>query len=174
MNHGHGRPSEQVSRRNFLRSAVIGGGVVLVGAGAFGVGRMLLSGSDERPKIGVVTIPKDGIPAVGAEPLKHEPGGFYLINNEDGALAMSWICTHRHCTVPWNGDEDARRGQFQCPCHGSEFNRNGERTSGPAPRPLDLLPLTFDADGNARIDTDRVTQRDEYDRSQAVPVPAST
>jgi cytochrome b6-f complex iron-sulfur subunit len=173
MSKGHGSrttsASDQVSRRNFIRSAVIGGGAVVVGVGAFGVGRMLFSNEDKRPKIGVVTIPKAEVPAVGAEPLRHDAGGFYLMNNEDGALAMSWICTHRHCTVPWTGD--GGRDAFQCPCHGSAFNRFGERTSGPAPRPLDLLPLTFDSDGNARIDTDSITERDEYDPSQAVRVP---
>jgi len=150
---------------------VIGGGAVLVAAGALGVGRMLLSGSNERPQIGVVTVSKDEVPAVGADPVRHDAEGFYLINNEDGALAMSWVCTHQHCTVPWNASDS--RGQFQCPCHGSEFNRHGERLSGPAPRPLDLLTLSFDTDGNARIDTDRITQRDEYDPTQAVRVPGA-
>ncbi len=38
-------------------------------------------------------------------------------------------------------------------------------------RPLDLLPLTFDSDGNARVNTDEVIERDTYEPSQAVPVP---
>lgn len=161
---------DRMSRRRFLRGSLIGGGAVLVGAGALGIGRMLFSGEDERPKIGVVTIPNADLPAVGADPLQHDAGGFYLINNEDGALAMSWVCTHRHCTVPWNGDD--REGPFRCPCHGSAFDRHGVRLSGPAPRPLDLLPLSFDSEGNARIDTDIINQRDNYAPSQAVRVPS--
>lgn len=168
MSGGHGRKatSEEMSRRRFLRSAVIGGGAVVIAAGALGLGRMLLSGDDRRPKIGVVTVPATLVPEVGAEPHRDESGAFFLINNEDGALALSWICTHQGCRVPWNADE--RR--FRCPCHAALYDRHGAVTGGPAPRPLDLLPLSFDADGNAKVDTDRVIERDTYDPSQAVPV----
>jgi Rieske Fe-S protein len=33
-------------------------------------------------------------------------------------------------------------GHFVCPCHNSVFTKDGKVVSGPAPRPLDVLPST--------------------------------
>jgi Rieske Fe-S protein len=40
-------------------------------------------------------------------------------------------CTHVGCPV------QATPGGFACPCHGSQFDKRGARTAGPAVRPLD-------------------------------------
>jgi cytochrome b6-f complex iron-sulfur subunit len=71
-------------------------------------------------------------------------------------------CTHLGCTVPWREDE----GQFHCPCHSSLFNPVGEVTGGPAPRPLDLFPVSQEGD-NLVVDTGRPIVRQAYDPSQA-------
>jgi menaquinol-cytochrome c reductase iron-sulfur subunit len=42
-------------------------------------------------------------------------------------------CTHLGCAVAWN----SQAGDFECPCHGGRFDKNGNRTAGPPPRPLD-------------------------------------
>jgi cytochrome b6-f complex iron-sulfur subunit len=73
----------------------------------------------------------------------HLPAGrLYLSRTADGLLALRQRCTHLGCAAQWN--EDAQR--FQCRCHGSEFDRVGEVLAGPAPRPLDLLPITIEND----------------------------
>jgi cytochrome b6-f complex iron-sulfur subunit len=41
---------------------------------------------------------------------------------------------------------------FECQCHGSQYNRNGEKKGGPAPRGLDRFPLTV-SNGNVTVDT---------------------
>jgi cytochrome b6-f complex iron-sulfur subunit len=162
----HGQQPTSLSRRNFLRGALIGGGALVGAVGVLGFGRMLFSGSGGRPKIGVVTVSQSELPEVGAPPLTHDDGGFHLVNTEDGALALSWVCTHQGCKVPWNDDDR----EFHCPCHGARYDLSGTVTGGPAPRPLDLLPLTFDATGNAQVNTDKVVKRDAYEPAQAVPV----
>jgi cytochrome b6-f complex iron-sulfur subunit len=71
----------------------------------------------------------------------HIPAGrLYLSRTVDGLLALRQKCTHLGCAAQWN--EDAQR--FQCRCHGSEFDRVGDVLAGPAPRPLDLLPITIE------------------------------
>ena len=58
----------------------------------------------------------------------------------DGIVAYSGICTHTACGVSeWNSKER----KMVCPCHGSEFDpvKIGARVSGPAPRPLPMLPI---------------------------------
>jgi len=68
-------------------------------------------------------------------------GKFYLAQLEDGGfLALSRTCTHLGCTVPWVEKEM----RFACPCHGSAFDITGNVIDPPAPRPLDIYPITIE------------------------------
>jgi cytochrome b6-f complex iron-sulfur subunit len=42
---------------------------------------------------------------------------------------------------------------FECPCHGSKYNRVGEKRGGPAPRGLDRFPLEVSG-GSIIVNTD--------------------
>lgn len=88
-------------------------------------------------------------------------GRFYIVRNELGFLALWQKCTHLGCAVPWVEGEN----QFHCPCHGSLFDKVGEVTSGPAPRPMDLFPITIKS-GEVWVDTSQPTERSHYDPSQ--------
>ena len=80
-------------------------------------------------------------------------GKFYLARLEDGGfLAMSRTCTHLSCTVPWVSGED----KFICPCHSSEFDIRGEVINPPAPRALDLYPVTIE-NKVLKVDTGKLT-----------------
>ena len=80
---------------------------------------------------------------------------FYLVRLTDGGfLALSSICSHLECSVPWN----ERDRTFPCPCHGSVFDMTGEVKSPPAPRPFDLFPVTLEG-GIVRVDTSRKIRR---------------
>ena len=46
---------------------------------------------------------------------------------------------------------------FECQCHGSQYNRNGEKKGGPAPRGLDRFPLTVD-NGKVNVNTGIIIQ----------------
>jgi Rieske Fe-S protein len=47
-------------------------------------------------------------------------------------LVLEQTCTHLGCPVAWTPASNT----FNCPCHGSVFDKKGERTEGPAPKPL--------------------------------------
>ena len=47
---------------------------------------------------------------------------------------------------------------FECGCHGSQYNRVGEKKGGPAPRGMDHFPLEFSAAGEVTVDTGTIVQ----------------
>src|SRR5438445_730791 len=52
-------------------------------------------------------------------------------------------CPPLGCRVPW-----CQTSQwFECPCHGSKYNRVGEKKGGPAPRGMDRFPVDVSPDG---------------------------
>ena len=118
---------------------------------------------------GAIIVPKEALPAPGAAPLAVPQGGFFLVNllagegglgpipssQTGGLLALSSRCTHLDCQIAWQPTEvlQGSRGWFVCPCHNAHFTRGGVRGFGPAPRSLDTLRLSFDADGSVRVDT---------------------
>jgi cytochrome b6-f complex iron-sulfur subunit len=70
-----------------------------------------------------------------------------------GYVALYQRCVHLGCRVPW-----CQTSQwFECPCHGSKYNRVGEKRGGPAPRGLDRFPFTISG-GSIVVDTSTIIQ----------------
>lgn len=68
---------------------------------------------------------------------------------ESGVVALYQKCPHLGCRVP-----ECKSSQwFECPCHGSQYNRVGEKKAGPAPRGMDHWPVDVTAAGDVIIDT---------------------
>lgn len=89
-------------------------------------------------------------------------GRFYIARLGDGGfMAVYHRCTHLGCTVPW--DQTAQK--FICPCHNSQFDRQGIVENPPAPRPLDLFPVTIE-NGEIKVDTSTIIQRQTYETAQ--------
>jgi cytochrome b6-f complex iron-sulfur subunit len=89
---------------------------------------------------------------------------FYLCRLEDGGiLAVSRKCTHLGCTVPWREKER----QFACPCHASAFDIRGEVISPPAPRALDIYPLTIE-NNLVKVNVSQPVRRSQFRAEQVV------
>ena len=93
-------------------------------------------------------------------------GKFYLARLDDGGfLALSRSCTHLNCTVPWV----AKENKFICPCHSSEFDITGDVINPPAPRALNLYPITIE-NNVLTVDTGKLKKRSRFEASQPVYV----
>jgi cytochrome b6-f complex iron-sulfur subunit len=89
-------------------------------------------------------------------------GRFYLARLEDGGfLALSSKCTHLGCTVPWVGKEM----EFACPCHGSAYDITGAVINPPAPRPLDIYPISIE-NNVVKVDTTKPLKRSAFRAEQ--------
>ena len=76
----------------------------------------------------------------------------YLILDDQKNLAdfaLNAVCTHLGCVVPWNKAEN----KFMCPCHGSQYNKEGKVVRGPAPLSLALAHREEDANGKVVLRT---------------------
>jgi cytochrome b6-f complex iron-sulfur subunit len=99
-------------------------------------------------------------------------GKFYLSRLEEGFIALYQKCVHLGCTVPWRPEFEwpyegqTIKGLFRCPCHGSTYLRNGQIIYGPAPRPLDYMPITLQ-NGQLVVNTGSIRKRESWDPSQA-------
>ena len=72
---------------------------------------------------------------------------------EAGLIATFQVCPHLGCRVPECGTSQ----WFECPCHGSRYNRVGERRAGPAPRGMDHFPMSVDG-GVFSVDTGAIIE----------------
>jgi cytochrome b6-f complex iron-sulfur subunit len=89
-------------------------------------------------------------------------GKFYLARLEDGGfLALSRTCTHLGCSVPWIEKEM----KFACPCHGSAFDITGNVIDAPAPRALDIYPMTIE-NQIIKVDTRKPIKRSTFSIDQ--------
>jgi cytochrome b6-f complex iron-sulfur subunit len=161
-----------VTRRQFFNRSLLAG--TGLGLGAFGVsvlaflwpsagagfGGKIAVGSEadvksafdnKQPyynavaKTYIVPYPKASIPKAKKVPA-YTP--VILAGMEAGYVALYQKCVHLGCRVPWCQSSQ----WFECPCHGSKYNRVGEKQAGPAPRGLDRFALEV-AGGSIVVDT---------------------
>ena len=79
--------------------------------------------------------------------------GAVLDGMKEGVVALYQKCVHLGCRVPF-----CKSAQwFECPCHGSRYNRAGEKKAGPAPRGLDRFGVEVSG-GVLSVDTSTLIQ----------------
>ena len=135
-----------LTRRDFLRLATT---ALLTISGALGVGALFrfLDYQTEPP----VKTEFDLGPAVnypiGSRSLVPDVPAL-LIHNQNGFSALSLVCTHLGCTF------EQKDSRFECPCHGSRYDANGNVLRGPAQKSLRVLRVEVNSNGNLILHTD--------------------
>ena len=80
-------------------------------------------------------------------------GNEQLMGLDQGGVAWWQRCVHLGCRVPWCQSSQ----WFECPCHGSKYNKVGEKKDGPAPRGLDRFAVDLSG-GNFTVLTGTIFQ----------------
>lgn len=125
------------SRREFLYYIWGASIVLLIGEAAAAIGWFALPRFKEGTFGGVFTISADKVPQLDAPPFNEASGRFWVSNANGGLTVLFGVCTHLGCLPKWVDQND----RFECPCHGSKFDRYGQWLDGPAPRDLDRFPI---------------------------------
>lgn len=135
-----------VTRREFLNYALFASlGFFFVGLGGvtylfsfprFGKGEF--GGTFDLGK------PSDALPALADPPKSDSKARVWLSNTDHGVIALYNVCVHLGCLYQWQ----ASTNRFECPCHGSKYQKDGTYIEGPAPRSLDRMVIhAYDAGG---------------------------
>jgi Rieske Fe-S protein len=136
-----------MNRRQMLTRAWQAGIGLVAGAGVWTSWDLLRPQSTTGLSGLIRTVPPEAVPETGA--VEVLAARSFLVRLEGQVVALSETCTHLGCRVPFC--ESSNR--FECPCHGSVFNRAGELIVGPSPRGLDRHPVEVGGDGLLYIDT---------------------
>lgn len=93
-------------------------------------------------------------PAGAIEKARSVYSGPELAGMEAGLVALFQKCPHLGCRVP----ECVTSQWFECPCHGSKYNRVGEKRGGPAPRGMDRFGTEITVKGELVVNTGMIIQ----------------
>ncbi len=100
---------------------------------------------------GVFPLGKAGdiLPKPTDPPVHNQDGKFWLSNVNGAIIALYDVCVHLGCLYQWQ----PVTGRFECPCHGSKYQRDGTYIEGPAPRSLDRMVISFVGPDNQPVAT---------------------
>jgi cytochrome b6-f complex iron-sulfur subunit len=131
----------EATRRRFLE---------LVG-GAAAVGVAGCSSSSGPVGVGDVSAGPVSALLVGTlKPVGTQP--VCIARDAGGVYARTLTCTHQGCNIADGGT--VTESLIECPCHGSQFDANGDVVRGPAASPLVHYAVSADATGELTIHGD--------------------
>jgi cytochrome b6-f complex iron-sulfur subunit len=81
----------------------------------------------------------------------------FVVREQNLIKVVSGVCTHLGCTVNWA----AERHRWECPCHGSIFNREGVVIKWPARNPLPWYEVSLTPDGRLLVNERRIVPSSE-------------
>lgn len=168
--------TQPVERRTFLRYAL--GGAVGIGTAGFGVGFIGFLWPSLGGGFGANIVLPDPAASIAEQiqtdraPYEYPAGRMYIVvwdpsvpgaeeqygadhailPDGRGLMALYQKCVHLGCRVPWCQSSQ----WYECPCHGSKYNKWGEWMGGPAGRGLDRFPSSVNDAGEFLVNTGTV------------------
>jgi cytochrome b6-f complex iron-sulfur subunit len=148
------------SRREFLYYIWGASVVLLLGEVGAGILWFAYPRFAEGTFGGVFNFSGENVPLPGGTPVSVPTGRFHVSNIDpqntvgepEGLVVLYGVCTHLGCLPSWTPANQ----RFECPCHGSKFERGGQYIEGPAPRSLDRFAITVTFDDGTVETTNEV------------------
>jgi cytochrome b6-f complex iron-sulfur subunit len=84
--------------------------------------------------------------------------GIYVVHDQEGFFALTATCKHLGCLTAWKPE----LGVIACPCHGSQFHRDGTKITGPATGPLPRLRMWLSDEGDLMVDRSSVASQKQF------------
>lgn len=153
-------PMPPITRREFLNYAWLASlGFVFLGGTGAATFFFSLPRFKEGEFGGVFRENVDQLPAPNDPPALRAEGKYWLSNVNGKIVVLYNVCVHLGCLYQWQ----PVTGRFECPCHGSKYQKDGTYIEGPAPRSLDRMRITF-ASGSQTVAAS--------ERGEALEIPA--
>ena len=67
---------------------------------------------------------------------------YIVVNQDKKTIVLTAHCSHLGCKI-----NKTENGKLVCPCHGSEYDLQGNVIKGPAYKNLEIIPSKISADG---------------------------
>jgi cytochrome b6-f complex iron-sulfur subunit len=136
--------ADKISRRDFIKRSAVG--MVVGGVAISGLNLNVFAGQSAKKAV-IKRSGDDIVVKIAENPGLSTVGGSCPVTDdimlirmdESRFIAVSTICRHKGCTVELEGDK------FVCPCHGSEYTREGKVTQGPSKANLKTFETMFDS-----------------------------
>ena len=139
-----------ITRRSFLALLGVGAGLGASGViGASFLGFLYPNAMKIPPSTFSIGRPEE---VLSKEGKVFYPAQKVFIETESGKVRVQTaVCTHLGCTV------NMVDTGYQCPCHGSTYDKHGRNTGGPAPLPLVYYMVSKGASGDLIVDKNKTT-----------------
>lgn len=139
--------AESMTKRSFLKYLLLSLTGIATAMMTWGIAKFVTVGiGKERRREFPERILQNLQPDV---PVHVRDAGAWLMKTKtnEQIIAFDDRCTHLGCRQKWN----AQTRTYECPCHGSIFDRDGNVLHGPASRPMPRLYLRPASKGIVRL-----------------------
>lgn len=134
---------DNLNRRDFLKNSLKTVAIGTIALSALDITSLIARASDKFEDSS-----KEKVINLSDYPDLQSVGGYAIVskrviairNSQSKFIALNLTCTHKHCEVDYDGES------FECPCHGSQYDKYGKVTHGPAEKNLRSYKTQYNAD----------------------------
>ena len=133
------------NRRDFLKTSFKTIAIGTVALSALDITALIARASDKFEKS-----TSEKVISLSDYPELQSSGGYAIVAkrvivirvSQSKFISLNLTCTHKHCEVEYDGES------FECPCHGSQYDKYGKVTHGPAEYNLKSYKTQYYSDDN--------------------------
>ena len=137
---------KNIDRRDFLKKSALTIAAGTVAFSAIDISKLIAAAGNSEDTEDTT----EKVINLSDYPALQSTGGYAMITDKiivirtssSNFVTLNITCTHKKCDVEFDGSG------FECPCHGSEYNKTGKVLNGPATKNLRSYKTTYNSDNN--------------------------